>query len=209
MRGVAPEGIYPILSHWRKMWVRGDDAAMSETIERDLRAAFGAYEYLRDHDLPASTTSHLLRQGDLVWLARRGRDELDELRGAVAGTHGHGGGRDDIVLEAYQALYWLTLLAVAAHDSYEQIGAHNILAHPPAGSGEPDDAAPAGISDLRDAEKRRQVIRGGLAALAVQCRLAGLDCHEAVQRDLAELRSRPYMAPYWARYDGLATEEGG
>lgn len=180
---------------------------MSETIERALRAAYGAYEYLRDHDLAAtSTTSRLLRQRDLAWLARRGRDELDELRGAVAGTHGHGGGRDDIVLEAYQALYWLTLLAVAAGDRYEEIGAHEMLTHLPDGYAEPGDAAPADASDLRDAGERRRVIQTGLAVLAAQCRLAGIDCHDAVRRDLAELRSRPYLAPYWTRYEGLPAD---
>src|SRR5207248_10202289 len=74
-----------------------DKKVVGDTLERDLRAIYGAYEYLRAHDLAAvSTTSRLLHECDLAYLARRARDEMEELRGAVAGTHGHGGGRADI-----------------------------------------------------------------------------------------------------------------
>src|ERR687884_543984 len=108
---------------------RGSTKVVGDTLERDLRAIYGAYEYLRDHDLAAaSTTSRLLRERDLAYLARRARDEMEELRGAVAGTHAHGGGRTDIVLEAYQTLYWLLLLAVAAGDRYDDVRPHEMRA---------------------------------------------------------------------------------
>ena len=72
---------------------------------------FGAYEFLRDHDLAAdSSTSRRLRSGEDL----RGRvaDELGELAGVLAGSHRHGEFRDDVALEAGQVLYWLTLVAV-------------------------------------------------------------------------------------------------
>lgn len=171
---------------------------MTSTRERDLRTLFGAYAYLRTHDLSAvSTTSRLLRQGDLPLLAGRVRDELEELRGAVAGTHGHGGGRDDVVLEAYQSLYWLIVLAVAAGDDYDDLAPHQALATPV------DDAAPPAAwsapspDALHDPPRRRQALREGLAYMVSQCRLAGVEVAEAVRRDLRELRARPYLAPYW------------
>jgi len=55
---------------------------VGDTLERDLRAIYGAYEYLREHDLAAaSTTSRLLHECDLAYLARRARDEMEHLQG--------------------------------------------------------------------------------------------------------------------------------
>src|SRR5436309_2903492 len=139
---------------------------MRDTLERELRAIYGAYEYLRDQDLAAaSTTSRLLHGRDLTYLAQRARDEMDELRGAIAGTHGHGGGHDDIVLEAYQTLYWLLLLAVAAGDRYDDIRPHEMLAPGPhAGCTTAPlrlwiDAPPR----VSDPPQRQQALRAGLA----------------------------------------------
>lgn len=177
---------------------------MTEAIERELRAVYGAYEYLREHDLaPVSTTSKLLRTGDLAALARRVGDEIGELRGVVAGTHGHGGGRDDIVLEAYQTLYWLTVLSVAAGERYDEIRPHEILEL----ETPPDDAASSlhawsapGL-DWHDACRRRRALHEGFATVAACCRTAGVAVAEPVRRDRAELRAKPYLAPYWAQYD--------
>lgn len=165
-------------------------------LDRTLRAIYGAYVYLRMHDLAAvSTTSRLLRAGDTGYLARRVRDEMAELHGAVDGTHGHGGGRDDIVLEAYQALYWLMLLTVAADEAYEDIHPHEALAAGMAhGTGE--------WTWLEEsAGQRQQSLRDGFARVALDCSRGGIDVAEAAQRDLAELRAKPYLAPYWNAHD--------
>jgi hypothetical protein len=178
----------------------------SDTVERELRAIYGAYEYLRDHDLAAvSTTSRLLHERDLAYLARRARDEMDELRGAVAGTHGHGGGRDDIVLEAYQTLYWLLLLAVAAGDRYDDVRPHELPAPGPhverMTASDPFGLETHLLPQVSDPRQRRQALREGLAIVAGQCHKANIAVEAAVQRDLAELRSRPYLAPYWVARD--------
>jgi hypothetical protein len=177
---------------------------VGDTLERGLRAIYGAYEYLREHDLAtASTTSRLLHQRDLAYLARRARDEMEELRGAVAGTHGHGGGRADIVLEAYQTLYWLLLLAVAAGDRYDDVRPHEMLApNLPAGCiTVPHRLWIAALRGVSDQPQRQQALRDGLALVAGQCHTAGVPVEAAVQRDLAELRSRPYLVPYWDACD--------
>jgi hypothetical protein len=179
---------------------------VGDTLERGLRAIYGAYEYLRDHDLAAvSTTSRLLRERDLAYLARRARDEMEELRGAIAGTHGHGGGRDDIVLEAYQTLYWLLLLAVAAGDRYDDVRPHEVLAPGPhVGRTTASHAFGVEIAllpQVPDPRQRQQALRERLAILTEQCHIAGVAVEAPVQRDLAELRSRPYLAPYWDAHD--------
>ena len=177
---------------------------VGDTLERSLRAIYGAYEYLRDHDLAAaSTTSRLLRERDLAYLARRARDEMEELRGAVAGTHGHGGGRADIVLEAYQTLYWLLLLAVAAGDRYDDVRPHEMLAPnlPARCITMPHLLWSDALYGVADQPRRQQALREGLALVAGECRTAGVAVEAAIERDLAELRSRPYLASYWDAYD--------
>jgi len=174
----------------------------TDDLERDLRLVYGAYEYLHAHDLAGrSTTSRLLREGDLVSLARRAAGEVGELRGAVAGTHGHGGGRDDIVLEAYQSFYWLTLLAVAAGDRYDDVRPHENLAS--IDGRDAHDGRPIEMPDYRDSADRRDFLRAGFASVAGLCRRAGVPVAEAARRDLDELRGKDYLAPYWGQADGL------
>ena len=176
---------------------------MTASLEHDLRAIYGAYGYLRAHDLTAlSTTSRLLHEGDLGFLAGRVRDELDELRGAVAGTHGHGRGRDDIVLEAYQAIYWLIVLAVAAGESYDDLAPHQALTQEPASGQAVPDVWP-GLSADAAPRQRRQALGDGFAAVGRLCRAASVSADEAVRRDAAELRAKPYLAPYWLARDAL------
>jgi hypothetical protein len=183
-----------------------DEKVVGDTLERDLRAIYGAYEYLRKHDLATvSTTSRLLHERDLAYLARRARDEMEELRGAIEGTHGHGGGRADIVLEAYQTLYWLLLLAVAAGDRYDDVRPHEMLALGPhverSTASHPFEVEIALLPQVPNPRARQQALREGLANVAGQCHTAGVAIEAAVQRDLAELRSRPYLAPYWDACD--------
>ncbi len=171
------------------------------SLEQDLRAVYGAYAYLRAHDLVAvSTTSRLLRDGDLSFLAGRVRDELDELDGTVAGTHGHGNGRADVVLEAYQSLYWLLLLAVAGGDIYDEARPHEALVAGGEGVGgvEPQPLPPSSAEVMGDATRRRRFLRVGFGLVGARCRRGGVDVAAAVARDLAELRGKPYLAPYWA-----------
>lgn len=174
---------------------------------------YGAYVYLRAHDLAAvSTTSRLLRDGDLSFLAARVRDELDELDGTVAGTHGHGNGRADVVLEAYQSLYWLLLLAVAGGDAYDEARPHEALV-----TGgvegvegvEPQSPPPSTAKVLGDVARRRHFLRVGFGLVGAWCQRGGVDVAAAVARDLGELRGKPYLAPYWVARAGQDDAGGG
>jgi len=175
-----------------------------DTLERDLRRAYGAYEYLRDHDLSdISTTSRLLHEDDLDYLTRRIADETRELYGVVEGTHGHGGGRDDIVLEAYQSLYWLMVFAVAAGDGYDGLRPHEPLADPTSVAVTPQ-SWPSRALGLRDGDdaRRRQTLRAGYAIVGAACMRADVPPREPVRRDLDELCAKAYLAPYWRELDG-------
>ena len=73
------------------------------------RRQFGAYAYLRDHDLTSeSETSRRLRQSDQHFGSRIA-DELRELAGVLDGEHRHAGREPDVLLEASQVIYWLLL----------------------------------------------------------------------------------------------------
>jgi hypothetical protein len=173
------------------------------TVVMQLRANYGAYEYLRDHDLSAvSSTSRLLRARDLTFLLSRARGEIDELRGAIDGTHRHAGGQADIVLEAYQSVYWLLLVAGAGDDSFDDLRLPDNLFSMRADAAITPDVQPwPSPDDIDDPARRRAFVRQGLALVAALCRNAGVDPDQAVQRDTMELRKRPYLASYWTAWD--------
>src|SRR5215813_522054 len=90
---------------------------MSETVgitsqlETALRQLYGAYLYLRDHDLRTeSNTSGLLQERNPFYLVSRLADELEELAGVQTGVHIHAGREADTILESSQVGYWLFLL---------------------------------------------------------------------------------------------------
>lgn len=99
---------------------REQDAAL----ERDARILYAAYERLRDGPAPASSkTAALLHASDSAEVSARAlgraRQELEELRGVLAGTHRHHGDARDVVLEASQVGYWTMLAAVAQRLPYD------------------------------------------------------------------------------------------
>lgn len=103
----------------------GEDAAL----ERDLRLLYVAYERLRDAaERPESGTSCRLHAPDATAMAEqslaRGREELEELRGVLAGTHRHTGGTTDVILEAGQVEYWALLAAVGLGHRYDEWQPH-------------------------------------------------------------------------------------
>ena len=107
------------------------DEASETSLERDARALYAAYERLRDDDLTAtSATSRLLHAPDRAATSAhaltRAAQELEELRGALAGTHRHHGDERDILLEAGQVGYWASLAAIAAGQPYDAWQPHRV-----------------------------------------------------------------------------------
>ncbi len=172
------------------------------------RLLYGALGYLRENDLTtvSRTSVRLRRQTDTV--SPRITQELRELAGVLDGTHRHGGLRDDVLLEGTQVLYWVLLAAVRGAVPWDRLRSDRALA-----SGEAD-LDPATAARLLRAEAARwETGAGAAAALGARCHatlalvaqaasvadLGGLDLVEA---DLAEMRSRPYLDPYFARAEG-------
>src|SRR5215213_7407782 len=167
------------------------------------RRQFGAYAYLRDHDLTfESETSRRLRQSDHHFRSRIG-DELRELAGVMDGEHRHAGRKSDVLLESSQVIYWLLLEALRNGVTWMTLRPDRALATV-------DDQLPVTtVSRLLRAEADRWSDDAGnyrdvpaaahatLSLVGQACVCAGLDPLAAVKVDLAELESRPYLAPYF------------
>jgi phosphoribosyl-AMP cyclohydrolase len=167
------------------------------------RRQFGAYAYLRDHDLTfESETSRRLRQSDHHFRSRIG-DELRELAGVMDGEHRHAGRESDVLLESSQVIYWLLLESLRNGVTWMTLRPDRALATV-------DDQLPVTtVSRLLRAEADRWSDDAGnyrdvpaaahatLSLVGQACVCAGLDPLAAVKVDLAELESRPYLAPYF------------
>ena len=183
----------------------GSRSHPSSLVERS-RVAFGALAWLRHHDLAAvSGTSRLLRAAD-DGVTGRIADELRELAGVLDGSHRHRDMTSDALLEGRQVWYWLTLRVLRAAASWHETRPDRALAVP-------DDAAsPLLLARLLQAEAAgwERPGEGGdpaarahatLMLVAQACRAAGVEPSEIVTRELDELRSKPYLAPYFAGID--------
>ena len=170
----------------------------------DLALWFGAYEYLRDHDLSdVSTTSRLLHD-PRPRLEDRLADELVELAGVLRGVHAHASPEEDVVLEASQCLYWLALIAVRQRSP---IGP---WLQPLAAATSPADVDRA-VETLilgaeywgehaadREPDKPAEVTAGTAISIAEAVRAMRVDLESVLAHDLAALRSKPYLEPYFA-----------
>jgi phosphoribosyl-AMP cyclohydrolase len=167
------------------------------------RRQFGAYAYLRDHDLTSeSETSRRLRQTDRHF---RGRiaDELRELAGVMDGEHRHADREHDVLLESSQVIYWLLLESLRNDVTWLMLRPDRALAtvdaQLPAGTiGRLLRAEADGWSDTaRNHPDVAAAAHATLSLVGQACVCAGLDPIAPVQVDLADLESRPYLAQYF------------
>jgi phosphoribosyl-AMP cyclohydrolase len=178
-------------------------AGVDPSLGAAARLLFGAYAYLRDHDLSAeSGTSQRLRAPDDE-VSSRVADELDELAGAVTGEHLHGTLRESVLLEATQCIYWITLAALRAGEPWVAYRLDLALDGYAA-----DSESRSGLAErlrmlarqwregtlLADPDRFHETVRLAGAAAAS----AGIDPIELLDADLGELRTRSYLAPYFA-----------
>jgi phosphoribosyl-AMP cyclohydrolase len=170
----------------------------------DLAMWIGAYRWLADHDLVSmSATSRLLRESNVPVLSARVADELREMAGVVSGDHVHETRPADALLEGSQILYWLVLTSIRAGHSDVDIAAAITT-----GAVKERDATgelPPQLRALADEWQRAffrdlpgQIVKTvavlSAAAAATSSRIGAM-----IDRDLAELRTRPYLAEYFAR----------
>ncbi len=162
-----------------------DEREKDAALERDARALYAAYERLRDGPPPASSkTAALLHSPDAAEVTQltleRARQELDELRGVLAGTHRHHGDARDVVLEASQVGYWTMLAAVALRLPYVQW--------------RPERAwltgwRQQGVNHQPEHELARMLF-GILMDAGALCRAANIHPAGVVAADLAEMQSK-------------------
>jgi phosphoribosyl-AMP cyclohydrolase len=169
------------------------------------RRQFGAYAYLRDHDLTSeSETSHRLKDPDQHFGSRIA-DELRELAGVLEGEHRHADRDRDVLLEASQVIYWLLLESLRK-------GVTWMALRPDRALGTVDTQLPAGtVGRLLRAEADRwsesgrddldvaAVAHATLSLVGQACVSAGIDPLAAVNFDISELEARPYLASYFGQ----------
>jgi len=163
---------------------------------------------LRYHDLTSeSETSRRLRHSDLHF---RGRiaDELRELAGVLDGEHRHEGREHDVLLEASQVIYWLLLESLRNGVNWTTLRPDRALATVDA-----ELLTATTVRLLRadadrwskNAGKHQDIAAAAHASLSLvgqACVSVALDPLTAVQADLTELASRPYLAPYFGHGTG-------
>lgn len=180
-------------------------AATPDPLTEATRLQYGAYEFLRDQDHEAqSTTSRRLRDPHRGQGARIA-DELEELAGVLTGTHGHADPTSDLLVEASQVVYWVLLEVVQAGAAWGHLRPDRALTT--------DEAGPARETIVqmlraqarhwqRGASGRQAVTADAHATLALvgqACRVGGVEPLAVIDSDLAELRGRAYLEPYFAR----------
>ena len=178
------------------------------------RRQLGAYAYLRDHDLTSeSETSRRLRHPD-QHLGSRIADELRELGAVLVGEHRHTGQERDVLLEASQVIYWLLLESLRDGVTWMALRPDRALATVdttlPAATvarllrAEADHWSESGREDREIAAAAHAT----LSLVAQACASVGIDPLAVVHFDLAELESRPYLAPYFGHQTPLAKRGG-
>lgn len=160
---------------------------------------WGAYEYLRDTDLTnESGTSRELRASGASVLERI-RDELTELAGVLDGSHVHKDQMSDLLLEGSQCCYWIAVESLLKGLNWDDVRPDRAL-----------DVAEASVAPemaatiLRAEALALESFSAGVAThllrlIAESARTLGVEPREVIERDLAELGQRPYLAAYFAR----------
>lgn len=162
---------------------------------------WGAYEFLRSHDLEAeSGTSRRLRDRETS-LVPRIQDELREFAGVLDGTHVHADQREDLLLEGSQACYWLALELVRVGTPFDDVRPDRAMDIPAGESATPATGATLirNAASSLDTEPLTAQKAHSIFALVANAALSiGIDSLDVIRRDIAELRERDYLAPYFA-----------
>lgn len=168
-----------------------------------IRLQFEAYEYLRDNDLSAmSSTSRQLRTPNIATLTRVG-DELRELAAVLTGEHVHQDKRNDVILESSQIIYWVYVTVIGAKLTWSLIRPDVALAAHAEG------ASDVVLNTLLGQFSERWMVapdqelgigalaHATLSLVAYVCRSEDIDPLEAVQYDVRELQTRSYLNTYF------------
>ncbi len=207
-RRLEPNGS---LSTIRDRWFDPADVyGRHDGIAAVTRLWWDAYRELADIDHTGhSGTSRLLHAVD-DHVTPRLRDELQELAGALDGSHRHHDLTADVALEGGQVCYWTALLCIRAGVRWEVVRPDRALM--PILS---DDVAPVTttasmIRALADRWATGSEDRLGdrahetLTSVARACALADVEPIDLIRADLDELRTRPYLVDFFSGRDASA-----
>jgi hypothetical protein len=133
-------------------------------------------------------------------------DELRELAGVLDQTHGHTNFKDDAKLESVQVVYWALLSALRAGVSFDWLRPDLALATI-------DHAADLAETARRIRSEARRWERGfephedhginchaALVLVGQACHVVKVSALSVIEADLAEMRSRGYLASYFAEH---------
>lgn len=163
---------------------------------------WGSYLHLSTNNLSSvSNSSRLLHGGDGSF-GTRVADEMRELAGVLDGTHVHDHPDADMRLEASQVCYWLVVSAISSGIRFEDVRPDRAIDIQPG-------ADPAPVRTLTSLLRRSAnewenktnataaEIHEAFHLVASAIAASGTHPIEVVERDLAELRTRPYLAAYF------------
>lgn len=175
------------------------------------RLLYGAYTFLRDEDLADQSATSRRLKGDATALSDRLADELIELAGALDGTHRHHGPERDVPLEGGQVVYWTMLVGLRGGVPWDRLRLDRALA---ADDGQAEGLTPLGMSTLLRAEASgwrdaplpstdlAARCHAALALVGQAARLVGVNPAALIRDDLALLKAKPYLAPYFTAATG-------
>lgn len=171
-------------------------------VEATTRRWWGAYEFLRDNDLAhASGTSRRLRDAHTSLLPRIA-DELRELAGVLDGTHVHRGQAEDIVLEGSQVLYWIAGELIRQGVTFEDVRPDRALDVTFDAASAPGTMAKIARRTADGVGEGPLTPEGGHVLVALVASAAaslGVGPMDVIRKDLADLETRDYLAPYFSR----------
>lgn len=166
-----------------------------------------AYEWLRDHDLSdkSSTSRHL--RAETSDHSQRIADELRELVGVLDGSHRHTSMQADLRLEARQVLYWTVCASVHLGMTWDNV--HPDLALNVQGDGHTSDQmliklieSRAGAIEAADSAPEASQLHDTITLVATAMASHDIEPEELIQRDLVEMRTKPYLARFFESNPG-------
>lgn len=199
-RRLTPEnGLETVMDRW---FDPADVYGNTVGLEATTRRWWGAYEYLRDNDLAqASGTSR--RLGDAhTSLVPRIADELRELAGVLDGSHVHAGQAQDILLEGSQVLYWVTSELVRTGATFEAVRPDRALDITEGSASGTETIAKIVRRQAEDMDSGPLSPEAGHALFALVANAAaslGVHPLDLVRKDVDDLQTRDYLAPYFSR----------
>lgn len=178
--------------------------AAPDVLIETSQTLYDAFAYLRDHDLAAVSNTSARLRAIPDGIRARVADELRELAGTLDGTHRHRDLDDDVLLEATQVVYWLVLSALRGFAAWGQVRPDLALR-----TFDPGLDAVASARLIR-AEARRWALgtapdedhgarcHAAMAMVGQACHVAGVRPEDVIEADLAALRGKAYLAPFFA-----------